>query len=156
MKPLFHTLLLAWTLVLAGCSKGRADFEKDIRSPSGGLTARLAEYQPQGTIEGYVTLAISARGKVTAPQITLGHMLGVRAGWLDDHTFAVVYDLLEQRQFGSPVYPTGQVSSAVQIVTCDRRYVDCTSIERKIIPTHSIRVNQFPEGTWPVERNAAS
>jgi hypothetical protein len=82
-------------------------------------------------------------------------MLDVQAGWVDDHTFALVYDQLDQRMFASPVYPTGDVSSVVQVISCNRHYVDCGPITARLAPAHSIAVKQFPEGTWPADLNGS-
>lgn len=140
--------MVASVVALSGCAPRVADFNRDVTSPSGKTIAHFAGYQPRGTIEGYLTVSFISRSGKTSPQLTFGHMLGVRAGWLDDHSFAFVYDLLEQRHFASPVYPTEELSSAVQIVSCNRHYVDCTSIMARLSPKHSIAMPQFPEGSW--------
>jgi hypothetical protein len=152
MDVLRRNLLFVFAMVISGCSEQRtADFDRQIASPSNETTARFAGYQPRGTIEGYLTLSFSPRSGSGKPEITLGHMLGVRAGWLDNHTFVLIYDQLEQRVFSSPVYPTGDVSSEVRIVTCNRRYVDCGPITGRLAANRSIAIQQFPEGTWPVD-----
>lgn len=154
MNVSIRILLLVSAIVLAGCGKRpRADFDRQVASPSGKLFAHFAGYQPRGTVEGYLTVSFSPQSRERTPEITLGHMLGVRAGWLDDHTFAFVYDQLDQRVFASPIYPTGDVSSMVQIISCNRRYVDCSRIAGRFVPEHSIAVKQFPEGGWPTDLN---
>ena len=83
------------------------------------------------------------------PQLTFGHMLDVRAGWLDEHTFAIVYERLEPRHAQSPVYSTGLVNSRVEVVLCNARYVDCSPLLRRLSPKHTLVIKQFPEGDWP-------
>ena len=96
MNLLLRSLLFASVLNLCGCAKERAaDFKRDVASPSGKVVARFAGYQPRGTIEGYLTVTFSSPSAKAKPQVTLGHMLRVRAGWLNDHTFAFVYNQLE-------------------------------------------------------------
>lgn len=150
MNALRLRLLLASAMVISGCAQQRAaDSTREIASPSGETIVRFAAYQPRGTTEGYLTVSFLPRSGSAKAEITLGHMLGVRAGWLDEHTFAVIYDQLEQRAFTSPIYPTGEVSSEVQIVTCNRRYIDCEPIRGRLIINRAITIQQFPEGTWP-------
>jgi hypothetical protein len=145
--PVF-LLLVALTTAIAGCSKRTPDFTKLARSPTGGTIARFAGYEPRGTIGGVLTLTFQRRKEV-APQITLGHLMQLRAGWLDDHNFALVYDTLELHKLTSPVYPTGETDSKIRIVTCNLKYVDCAPILQRLTPDHSVDIAQFPGGDWP-------
>jgi hypothetical protein len=149
----FLCLFFACAIAVSGCAKQDADFDREVSSPTGQITARFAGYQPRGTIDGHLTVTFAPRSRTPEPQITLGHMLGVKAGWLDDRTFAFVFDLLDQRDFTSPIYPTGEASSAVQIVSCNQRYLDCGPILKRLTPAHSVAVPQFPEGSWPADEN---
>ena len=75
-------------------------------------------------------------------------MLNVRAGWIDDHTLAFVYDALEHRRAQSPIYPTGAAASPVEIVTCNTKYLDCSPLLGRFAPSHTLVIKQFPEGGW--------
>lgn len=149
MRASFRWIFAATFIAVAGCAPRSADFTRQLVSPSGRIVAHFEGYQPRGTIEGYLTVAFSPRSKIVAPQLTFGHMLMVKAGWLDEHTFVFIYDLMDQRDFASPLYPTGEAMSAIQIITCNRRYVDCTAIAARLSPARSIVLQQFPEGSWP-------
>ena len=111
--------------------------------------ATLTGYQPRGTVEGYLTITLAKRGDKNDPQLTFGHMLNVHVGWIDDHTLAFVYDALEQRHAQSPVYPNGQVESAVEVVTCNSKYLDCSPLLRRFANGHTLSIKQLPEGDWP-------
>jgi hypothetical protein len=112
-----RSLFVLVVIGLAGCAKRSPDFERQVSSPSGSIVARFAAYQPRGTIEGYLTVGFSPSKGAADPQLTVGHILRLRAGWVDDHTFALVYDTLEPRRLSSPVYPDGQASSEIELVT---------------------------------------
>lgn len=133
----------------AGCAKRSPDFERQLSSPSKSIVARFAGYQPRGTVEGYLTVEFSPSKAPADPQITVGHILKLRAGWVDDHTFALVYDTLEPRRLSSPLYLDGEASSQIELVTCNTRYLDCGPLLGRIDTNHTIKLDQFPEGTWP-------
>jgi hypothetical protein len=111
--------------------------------------ASFAGYQPRGTVEGRLTVTLAEPKSNQEPQLTFGHMLNVRAGWLDEHTFGVVYDRLEPRHAQSPVYPNGQANSRVEIVGCNARYLDCLPLLQRLSPNRTVVIKQFPEGDWP-------
>lgn len=138
-------IALTW-LALTSCAQRSPDFVEKLAAPSGASTATFAGYQPRGTIEGYLTVAVAKRGTKNDPQLTFGHMLNVRAGWIDDHTLAFVYDELEPRRTQSPIYPTGEAASAVEIVTCNAKYLNCSPILRRFAPSHTLVIKEFPEG----------
>jgi hypothetical protein len=69
-------------------------------------------------------------------------------GWVDDHTLAFVYDALEIRRAQSPIYLTGETESAVEIVTCNAKHLDCSPILRRFEPNHTLVIKEFPEGGW--------
>ena len=72
----------------------------------------------------------------------------MRAGWIDDHTLAFVYDALEPRRAQSPIYPTGEAVSGVEIVTCNTKYLDCSPLLRRFARSHTLVIKEFPEGGW--------
>ncbi|WP_114228481.1 hypothetical protein [Sphingomonas sediminicola] len=113
------------------------------------MVATLVGYQPRGTIGGYLTITIAEPGDKNDPQLTFGHMLNVHAGWIDGHTLAFVYDALEPRHTQSPIYPTGRVESAVEVVTCNSKYLDCSPLLRRLAKGHTLLIKQFPDGDWP-------
>jgi hypothetical protein len=134
---------------LTSCTQRSPDFVKVLAAPSGALAATFSTYQPRGTIEGYLTVTLAKPGTKNAPQLTFGHMLNVRAGWIDDHTFALVYDALEPRSAKSPIYPSGEAGSAVELVTCGTKYLDCSPLLRRFAPSRTLVIKQFPDGGWP-------
>ena len=102
-----------------------------------------------------MTVGFYPSAKTVEPQLTLGHILKLRAGWVDDHTFALVYDTLDQRRFSSPVYPDGQATNRIELITCNARQLDCRSLLHRINPAHSMAMDQFPEGEWPSARETS-
>lgn len=143
--------LLLYVIFLAAegsCEQRRPDFVRTIGSPSGTSTATFSGFQPRGTIDGYLTISLAQPDAANEPQLTFGHMLNVRIGWLDDHKLALVYDILEPRHAESPVYMTGEADSAVEIITCNTRYLDCASLLSRLPPKHTIVFKEFPEGGW--------
>ena len=143
-RLLFFMLLVA----LGACGKRSPDFVRTISSPSGTSIATFSGYQPRGTIEGYLTVTLAKPGAAKEPQLTFGHMLNVRAAWLDNHNLALVYDVLEPRHAQSPIYVTGEADSAVEIITCNTRHLDCTALLRRLSAKHTIVFKEFPEGGW--------
>jgi hypothetical protein len=143
------SLFLAVILTsLGGCGQRAPDFIRTIGSPSGGSVASFSGYQPRGTIEGYLTVTVTRVGDKNEPQLTFGHMLNVRAGWLDQHHFALVYEVLESRHSQSPIFTTGEADSAVEVSTCNTRYLDCTPLLRRLSAKNSLLIKEFPEGGW--------
>ncbi len=145
---LSHLTIAVALLALTTCAQRSPDFIEELPAPSGTSAATFAGYQPRGTIEGFLTVTLAKPGTKNDPQLTFGHMLNVRAGWIDDHTLAFVYDALEPRRAQSPIYPTGEAASAVEIVTCNTNYLDCSSLLRRFVPSHSLVIMRFPEGGW--------
>ncbi|TFU00052.1 hypothetical protein EUV02_15505 [Polymorphobacter arshaanensis] len=145
-KPL---LLLAVIFGIVGCEQRKPDNQREIASLDGKANVTVISYQPRGTIEGYLTLSFAPKAKQEGPQIKFGHMLNVKLGWLDERRFAIVYDVLEIRQLASPVFPTGEAQSAVEIIPCNRRYIDCRSLETRLNAKASLAISQFPDGDWP-------
>lgn len=147
--------LLSFAVILAmlgGCGQRTPDFTRTIGSPSGGSVASFSGYQPRGTIEGYLTVTITKAGDKNEPQLILGRMANVRAGWLDEHHFALVYDVLEPRHAQSPIFPTGDAESAIELITCNTRHLDCAPLLRRLSARHSLPIREFPEGGWSQQR----
>jgi len=70
-------------------------------------------------------------------------------GWIGDRTLAMTYDLLEPRQFRSPVFPSGKYDSRIDVVQCNARYSDCSALAKQIRAKPAFARDQFPEGEWP-------
>src|SRR4051812_46086718 len=130
-------------LALTSCAQRSPDFVEELAAPSGAFAATFAGYQPRGTIEGFLTVTLAKPGTKKEPQLTFGHMLNVRASWIDDHTLAFVYDALEPRRAQSPIYPTGEAAGGVEIVTCNTKYLDCSPLLRRFAPSHTLVIKQF-------------
>ena len=137
---------------VSACDQPRPDFTRQVTSPSGELVAEISGYQPRGTIEGNLTIAFSPSGRPQKPLLNFAHLLDGRAGWLDNHTFALVFDVMEPREFLSPVYPTGVATSKVEIVPCNVRFSDCDKLIASMREGHILEIEQFPEGSWPDRR----
>jgi hypothetical protein len=138
-------LVLAGLLTLTACIKRTPDLEHAIPSPSGAVTARLAGYQAKGSGEAVLTLTFFAKLASVSPQIRFGRVKALNAGWLDDHTFAIAYELLEPRKITSPIYPSGERDSGVDIVLCDASRLDCGPLTRKFAAERSVSLARFPD-----------
>ena len=148
MRTATQTLFLA-ALSLAGCVKRAPDLSRALPSPSGQVIATFSGYQPKGAAEGVATIAFSQKGADAKPQIRFGHMLKVRADWVDEHTFAIVYDTLDPRRLTSPIYSTSESGSAVNLIVCDMRYLDCSPLLKRFRSKSPLIIDQFPDGDWP-------
>ena len=137
-------LLLAGLLALTACIRRTPDLERVIPSPSGAAAARFSGYQAKGSGEAVLTLTFFAKLASVSPQLRFGQVKALNAGWLDDHTFAIAYDLLEPRKVTSPIYPSGERDSGVDIVLCDASRLDCGPLTKRFAAGRSFSLARFP------------
>jgi hypothetical protein len=138
-------IALACLLALTACIQRKPDMEHLVPSPTGATTARFAGYDPKGSGEAVLTLTFFAKLASVSPQVRFGRVKALNAGWLDDHTFAIAYETLEPRKITSPIYPSGERDSSVDIVLCDAVRLDCGPLVKRFAPGRSFALERFPK-----------